>query len=51
VLAPLANRLGLQVIRRDLEDLAFATLNPAEHDEIVRVVDQRDPAAASTWPC
>ena len=43
VLAPLANRLGLQVIRRDLEDLAFATLNPAEHDEIVRVVDQRDP--------
>jgi GTP diphosphokinase / guanosine-3',5'-bis(diphosphate) 3'-diphosphatase len=44
VLAPLANRLGLQVIRRDLEDLAFATLHPAEHDEIVRVVDQRDPA-------
>ena len=43
VLAPLANRLGLQVIRRDLEDLAFATLYPAEHDEIVRVVDQRDP--------
>ena len=43
VLAPLANRLGLQVIRRDLEDLAFATLRPAEHDEIVRVVDQRDP--------
>ncbi|HZA80754.1 MAG TPA: RelA/SpoT family protein [Actinomycetes bacterium] len=43
VLAPLANRLGLQVIRRDLEDLAFATLHPAEHDEIVRVVDQRDP--------
>jgi GTP diphosphokinase / guanosine-3',5'-bis(diphosphate) 3'-diphosphatase len=43
VLAPLANRLGLQVIRRDLEDLAFATLHPAEHDEIVRVVDSRDP--------
>ena len=43
VLAPLANRLGLQVVRRDLEDLAFATLHPAEHDEIVRVVDQRDP--------
>jgi len=43
VLAPLANRLGLQVLRRDLEDLAFATLHPAEHDEIVRVVDQRDP--------
>jgi GTP pyrophosphokinase len=43
VLAPLANRLGLQVIRRDLEDLAFATLHPAEHDEIVRVVDGRDP--------
>jgi guanosine-3',5'-bis(diphosphate) 3'-pyrophosphohydrolase len=43
VLAPLANRLGLQVIRRDLEDLAFAVLHPAEHDEIVRVVDSRDP--------
>ena len=41
VLAPLASRLGLQVIRRDLEDLAV--LHPAEHDEIVRVVDQRDP--------
>jgi GTP pyrophosphokinase len=43
VLAPLANRLGLQVLRRDLEDLAFAVLHPAEHDEIVSVVDQRDP--------
>jgi GTP diphosphokinase / guanosine-3',5'-bis(diphosphate) 3'-diphosphatase len=43
VLAPLANRLGLQVLRRDLEDLAFATLHPAEYDEIVRVVDSRDP--------
>jgi GTP diphosphokinase / guanosine-3',5'-bis(diphosphate) 3'-diphosphatase len=43
VLAPLANRLGLQVIRRELEDMAFATLHPAEHDEIVRTVDQRDP--------
>jgi len=43
VLAPLANRLGLQVIRRELEDLAFATLHPTEHDEIVRVVDSRDP--------
>ncbi len=43
VLAPLANRLGLQVIRRDLEDLAFATLHPAEHDEIVQVIDSRDP--------
>jgi GTP diphosphokinase / guanosine-3',5'-bis(diphosphate) 3'-diphosphatase len=44
VLAPLANRLGLQVIRRELEDLAFAILHPAEHDEIVRVVDQREPS-------
>ena len=43
VLAPLANRLGLQVIRRELEDLAFAVLHPAEHDEIVMVVDQREP--------
>jgi GTP pyrophosphokinase len=44
VLAPLANRLGLQVVRRDLEDLAFATLHPAEYDEIVQVIDSRDPA-------
>jgi guanosine-3',5'-bis(diphosphate) 3'-pyrophosphohydrolase len=43
VLAPLANRLGLQVVRRDLEDLAFATLHPAEYDEIVQVIDSRDP--------
>jgi GTP diphosphokinase / guanosine-3',5'-bis(diphosphate) 3'-diphosphatase len=44
VLAPLANRLGLQVLKRELEDVAFATLHPAEHDQIVQVVESRAPS-------
>jgi GTP diphosphokinase / guanosine-3',5'-bis(diphosphate) 3'-diphosphatase len=44
VLAPLANRLGLQVLKRELEDVAFATLYPAEYDEIVQAVDSRAPS-------
>jgi GTP diphosphokinase / guanosine-3',5'-bis(diphosphate) 3'-diphosphatase len=44
VLTPLANRLGLQVLKRELEDVAFATLHPAEHDQIVQVVESRAPS-------
>jgi GTP diphosphokinase / guanosine-3',5'-bis(diphosphate) 3'-diphosphatase len=44
VLAPLANRLGLQVLKRDLEDLAFATVHPEEYDEIVQAVARRSAA-------
>ena len=41
VLAPLANRLGLQVLKRELEDVAFATLHPAEHDQIAQALEAR----------
>ena len=43
VLAPLANRLGLQVLKRELEDVAFATLHPAEFDQIAQAVEARAP--------
>src|SRR6266568_2871397 len=32
VLVPLADRLGIQVFKRELEDLAFATLEPAAYE-------------------
>ncbi len=41
VLAPLADRLGIQVFKRELEDLAFATLQPAEFKETTRLVGER----------
>jgi GTP pyrophosphokinase len=39
VLAPLAHRLGVSVIKRELEDRSFAVLEPAEHRRIVELVD------------
>ncbi|ABW14496.1 (p)ppGpp synthetase I, SpoT/RelA [Parafrankia sp. EAN1pec] len=39
VLAPLAHRLGVSVIKRELEDRAFAVLDPEEHHRISTVVD------------
>jgi GTP pyrophosphokinase len=44
VLAPLAHRLGMNTIKWELEDLAFATLYPKRYDEIVRLVAERAPA-------
>src|SRR5690606_39867879 len=38
VLAPLAHRLGMATIKWELEDLAFAILQPKKYDEIVRLV-------------
>ena len=38
VLAPLAHRLGVSVIKRELEDRAFAVLNPEEHRHISELV-------------
>jgi GTP pyrophosphokinase len=48
IYAPLAHRLGMNTIKWELEDLAFATLYPKMYDEIVRLVGQRAPSATST---
>ncbi|MGY1672886.1 RelA/SpoT family protein [Geodermatophilus sp. SYSU D00710] len=44
ILAPLAHRLGMNTIKWELEDLAFATLYPKRYDEIVRLVAERAPS-------
>ena len=41
VYAPLAHRLGIESIRWELEDLAFATLHPRKYAEVGRMVAQR----------
>ncbi|HLA82246.1 MAG TPA: bifunctional (p)ppGpp synthetase/guanosine-3',5'-bis(diphosphate) 3'-pyrophosphohydrolase [Thermoleophilia bacterium] len=41
VYAPLAHRLGIESIRWELEDLAFATLHPRKYAEVQRMVAQR----------
>ncbi|MEX2324971.1 MAG: bifunctional (p)ppGpp synthetase/guanosine-3',5'-bis(diphosphate) 3'-pyrophosphohydrolase [Nitriliruptoraceae bacterium] len=43
IYAPLAHRLGMQNFKLRLEDLGFATLHPKRHEEIVAMVDERDP--------
>jgi guanosine-3',5'-bis(diphosphate) 3'-pyrophosphohydrolase len=43
VYAPLAHRLGVQQIRWQLEDLAFATLHPRRYAEIEQMVAARAP--------
>jgi guanosine-3',5'-bis(diphosphate) 3'-pyrophosphohydrolase len=43
VYAPLAHRLGVQQIRWQLEDLAFATLHPRRYAEIEQMVAVRAP--------
>ena len=44
IYAPLAHRLGMNTLKWELEDLAFATLYPRMYDEIVRLVGQRAPS-------
>jgi GTP pyrophosphokinase len=44
VLAPLAHRLGMATVKWELEDLAFAILQPKKYDEIVRLVANRAPS-------
>ena len=43
IYAPLAHRLGMNTIKWELEDLAFATLYPKRYDEIARLVSERAP--------
>jgi guanosine-3',5'-bis(diphosphate) 3'-pyrophosphohydrolase len=43
IFAPLAHRLGMNTIKWELEDLAFATLYPKRYDEIARLVSERAP--------
>jgi GTP diphosphokinase / guanosine-3',5'-bis(diphosphate) 3'-diphosphatase len=44
IYAPLAHRLGMNTLKWELEDLAFATLHPKVYDEIVRLVAERAPS-------
>ena len=44
IYAPLAHRLGMNTLKWELEDLAFATLHPKVYDEIVRLVAERVPS-------
>ncbi len=44
IYAPLAHRLGMNTIKWELEDLAFAVLYPKMYDEIVDMVRERAPA-------
>jgi len=44
IYAPLAHRLGMNTLKWELEDLAFAALHPKIYDEIVRMVADRAPS-------
>ncbi len=41
IYAPLAHRLGVNTMKWELEDLAFATLYPKMYDELERLVNER----------
>lgn len=43
IYAPLANRLGIQAVKSELEDLSFAVLHPKLYAEIDSLVKQRTP--------
>ncbi len=43
IYAPLAHRLGMQDLRQQLEDLAFAAMHPKRYAEIDHMVDTRTP--------
>jgi GTP diphosphokinase / guanosine-3',5'-bis(diphosphate) 3'-diphosphatase len=43
IFAPLAHRLGMNTVKWELEDLAFAMTYPKRYDEIARLVSQRAP--------
>lgn len=41
VFAPLANRLGIWQIKWELEDLAFRFLEPAQYQQVARLLDEK----------
>ncbi len=43
IYAPLAHRLGMQNFKLRLEDLGFGTLHPKRYEEIVALVEERNP--------
>jgi len=43
IYAPLAHRLGMQNFKLRLEDLGFQTLHPKRYEEIVGLVEERNP--------
>jgi len=43
IYAPLANRLGMQSVRQQLEDLSFAALYPSRYAEVDQMVATRTP--------
>ncbi|HEU5002841.1 MAG TPA: bifunctional (p)ppGpp synthetase/guanosine-3',5'-bis(diphosphate) 3'-pyrophosphohydrolase [Actinomycetota bacterium] len=43
IYAPLADRLGMQPIKSELEDLAFKNLHPKAYEELAAMVAQRQP--------
>ncbi|MFL3019687.1 MAG: RelA/SpoT family protein [Acidimicrobiales bacterium] len=43
IYAPLANRLGMQDVKVQLEDLSLATLHPKRYSEIAQMVQDRAP--------
>lgn len=43
IYAPLAHRLGMQELKNELEDLAFATIHPKRYAEIDQMVAMRSP--------
>jgi guanosine-3',5'-bis(diphosphate) 3'-pyrophosphohydrolase len=43
IYAPLAHRLGMQNFKLRLEDLGFKTLHPKRYEEIVAMVEERNP--------
>ncbi|MFM7534739.1 MAG: RelA/SpoT family protein [Acidimicrobiales bacterium] len=47
IYAPLANRLGMQELKTELEDLAFASLHPKRYAEIDHMVAERQPERES----
>lgn len=41
IFAPLAYRLGMRIIHRELEDIAFSFINPEEYKKTVEILRQR----------